>query len=168
MSENKQEVHCPVCSTAMHVAPVAQNIYECDQCGAVIALIFEEKKKKETNKILYQFVAHFETDGDYGIRVDNIAEAYRSHIEKEQNTYDISLETYDIYFISRFLEQLMVSFNVCPSHYWLVPELYSLIYKVRNALFDENTDKAYETYGGNYDGTEIVLNKIQGQVLRQL
>ena len=164
MIENNPDtrtLHCPVCNTVMGKAPVRQNIYECDRCGAVIALIFEEPKKTEPTKTLYQLVAHFETDGDYGIRTENIAEAYKKCIEKSENSFDISFETYDIHSVARLLDQIMVSFKICPSHYWLIPELYNLVKKVRDALFDDSIEHTYEPYNnGNYDGTEIVLNKI--------
>ena len=115
----------------------------------------------DKKKFHYVIVGNFETDGDYCIDVRNYHENFREYIEYGDHNYIVNFETDDVFDVRDFLEDMMVSFNVGSGHHWILPELYNLVNKVHNALLNEEVDGAYETYGGNYTGTELILRKIE-------
>lgn len=112
-------------------------------------------------KIHFILEGNFSTDGDYGINIDNFDEKFRKHIDYDgYEDYGIHLETDDPYYVRDFLEELMVSFRVTSTHHWILPELYKVVDNIHNVIWHDDEDSAYETYGGNYDGTELALYKI--------
>ena len=116
---------------------------------------------RDEKKLHYVLVGNFETDGDFSIRMDEMSEKFRKHIKYDDcHSYRVSLETDDVYYMRDFLEELMVSFRVGSGHHYLVPSLYNLVNNVAEALFGDQ-EGAYETYGGNYEGTELCLRKIE-------
>ena len=122
--------------------------------------------------VKYRLTGALQTDGDFSVRYDG----YGSELIKQYITHDpdidtdwwfICMETEDPYEVRDFLQALMVNFKV-GTHYWLVKSLYEFVEVILDKIFeyiieenlDDGSSYVYNTYGGNDDGTNLLLEKI--------
>ena len=102
------------------------------------------------------------SDGDFTIDVNNFDEKFRKHLEQDIcGDWIINVETDDEFYIRDFLEYLIVSWRVGSGHYWILKMLYEMTEKVKNCIWDNEERYVCESISGNYDGTELVLTKIE-------
>lgn len=123
-----------------------------------------------SNIVKYRLTGTLQTDGDFYVDLNG----YKSDLIKQYIAHDsgdyywyINMETDDPYEVRDFLQALMVSFRV-GTHYWLVKGLYNFVEPVLDKVVDCIQGKewdndmlyVYNYYGGNYEGTELLLEKI--------
>lgn len=123
-----------------------------------------------SNTVKYRLTGALQTDGDFHIDLNG----YGSDLLKQYITHDpgddwwyINMETDDPFEVRDFLHVLMVSFRVA-THYWLVKDLYDFVEPVVDKVveciqgkdWDDGMSYVYNYYGGNYEGTELLLEKI--------
>ena len=110
----------------------------------------------------YVVEGEFQTDSDFGIRLSNLDRKFRKAITfNGYERYSIYFKTKNVQDVEDFLEQLIVSFSVVSTHYWLLRDLYNLISPLIEALWDENRTSIKTTLSSNYDWTEIGLYKVE-------
>lgn len=113
----------------------------------------------------YILTGNFYTDGDFTIDLNRfLTEEFKKHISHKEDSYEysVNLETDDISYVQSFLEELITSYRVSHTRYWLIPSLYNSTHDIMEALYNENVrNKSTCTcLGGNYDGTRLTLTKI--------
>ena len=115
---------------------------------------------------MFLLEGEFHTDGDFHLDLDNDElkmqhfDQYFFH-EEGSETYSFSMQSNDIYKVNWFLENLIVICRVGSGHYYLVKELYEMIYKIKSIVFEDDIDEQSSYIFGNYDGTFITLTKFK-------
>ena len=123
-----------------------------------------------SNTVKYRLTGAFQTDGDFSVNRDGYgSELVKPHITHEpgDDWWFVYMETDDPYKVRDFLQALIVNIRV-GTHYWLVKDLYEFIEVILDKIFeyireedsDDGSSYVYNTYGGNYDGTNLLLEKI--------
>lgn len=106
-----------------------------------------------------------QTDGDFYVDMDYFwNKDFPKNIIHEEGSeyYYIDYETESTYHIISFLEELIVSYRV-GTHYWLVEDLYRFTKKILDSVTDNSIKSMESLMYGNYDGTEIVLKKVESK-----
>ena len=127
-------------------------------------------------KMYLRLHIHFETDGDYCVNEwDNIfdkecslysGEPLNYHASIDSESYDFTLdyegkEAQQCRWAARdILRNLIVNIRVSPSHYYLVKDLYELLYKAYDELMSCRNVYCNKCLSGNYEGTEVTLRVI--------
>ena len=120
----------------------------------------------EDNNTIYVIDGCFATDGDYSIDLNKFDEEYRKYISFDSclEEYTINVVTDDFYLARDFLEQLIVSFHVIYTHHYVLLDLVERVTEIYNCLMNHEK-RVY--YSGNYDGTQLAIDKIDKQKLTQ-
>lgn len=115
----------------------------------------------------YVLTGGLQTDNDFHVAIEDFMEKkFCKHIVHDDNWWHIYLETEDPYYVTAFLEELVVAYR-CGTHYWLIPELYAMTICIHDCIFDDDINSVHKAIGGNYEGTELMLVKDQSKLPKE-